>query len=103
MKMYILIKEDIPEGFAIVGAAHASLAAYLKFSEEPEVKEWISGINGPFYKVICKVGDLEFEKAKELEKHVIITESRLGNEEVAIAFMPREEWPKSFKFFRLWK
>ena len=100
MKMYILIKEDVPEGFAMLGAAHASLAAYLKFSEEPEVKEWISG---PFYKVICKVNDSEFEKAKELEKHVILTESKLDDKEIAIAFMPREEWPKSFKFFRLWR
>jgi hypothetical protein len=29
--MYILIKESVPPGFALVAAAHASLAAYLKF------------------------------------------------------------------------
>ena len=31
MKMYILIKDSVPIGYAIVAAAHASLAAYLKF------------------------------------------------------------------------
>jgi hypothetical protein len=34
---------------------------------------------------------------------VVLTESALGNEEVAIVFKPRKEWPKMFKFFRLYK
>ncbi len=100
MKMYILIKNSIPIGKAIVAASHASLAAYLKFEDRDEVKEWISG---PFYKTVCKVNDAEFEKAKETSDHVIITESSLGDDEVAIAFKPREEWPKPFKFFSLYK
>ncbi len=70
MKMYILIKESVPVGFALVGAAHASLAAYLKFKDTPEVNEWLSG---PFYKTICKVNDKEFEKAKSVEDNVVIT------------------------------
>jgi hypothetical protein len=61
MKMYILIKESIPIGFALVAAAHASLATYLKFREAPEVAEWLSG---PFGKAVCKVTDQEFEKAR---------------------------------------
>ena len=52
MKMYILIKESVPIGFALVAAAHASLAAYLRFREAPETSEWLSG---PFYKTVCKV------------------------------------------------
>jgi hypothetical protein len=43
MKMYILIKESIPEGFAILAAAHVSLAAYLKFKDSLEINEWLSG------------------------------------------------------------
>lgn len=100
MKMYILIKEDIPPGFALLGAAHASLAAYLKFQNTPEIGEWLSG---PFYKAVCKVSEQEFEKAKETEDHVVLTESALGHEEVALAFKPRHEWPKGFKFFKLYK
>jgi peptidyl-tRNA hydrolase len=100
MKMYILIKEDVPTGFAILAAAHASLAAYLKFKDTPEVAEWLAG---PFYKVICRVNDKEFEQAKTFPEHVVLIESALNNQEVAIAFTPREEWPKSFKYYRLFK
>jgi hypothetical protein len=100
MKMYILIKESVPTGFAVLAAAHASLACYLKFRETPETVEWLSG---PFYKVICRVGDAEFENAKQFVDHVILTESALDNQEVAIAFRPREEWPKPFKFYKLYK
>ena len=98
--MYILIKESVPLGFAVLAAAHASLAAYLKFRESAEIAQWLSG---PFYKVVCRVTDVEFEKAKTIEDHVILTESGLGGQEVAIAFKPREEWPRAFKFLRLYK
>jgi len=100
MKMYILIRESVPAGFAMLAAAHASLACYLKFKDTPEVAEWLAG---PFYKAVCKVSDEEFEKARELENHVVLTESALDNLEVALAFKPREEWPKHFKFYRLWR
>lgn len=100
MKMYILIKDDVPPGFAVLAAAHASLAGYLKFRDTPEVAEWLSG---PFYKAICRVSGPEFEKAKECDDHVVLTESALEGREVAIAFKPRAEWPKAFKFFKLYK
>ena len=96
--MYILIKDEVPPGFAILAAAHASLAAYLKFQEREETKQWISG---RFYKVICKVNDKEFQRAKQVPDHVVLTESALDNAEVAIAFMPREQWPKPFRFYKL--
>ena len=100
MKMYILIRDSVPEGFAMLAAAHASLAGYLQFQESQEIKEWLSG---PFYKVICKVNDKEFRKAKEFEDCVVLTESALDNQEVAIAFKPRNEWPKPFKFYKLYR
>ncbi len=43
MKMYILVRESVPTGFAILAAAHASLACYLKFRDSPEVATWLSG------------------------------------------------------------
>jgi hypothetical protein len=100
MKMYILIKETVPLGFAVLAASHASLAAHLKFKDTPEVTDWLSG---PFYKVVCKDTDEEFEKVKTIQDHVVLTELGLGGQEVAIAFKPREEWTKSFKFLRLYK
>jgi len=98
--MYILIKDTLPEGYAILAASHASLAAFLKFRDTPEVNEWISG---PFRKVICRVNTAEFDQAKTYIDNVVLTESSLDNQEVAIAFKPRKEWPKMFKFFKLYK
>lgn len=99
MKMYILIKEDVPLGLAMTAAAHASLAMWLKFGKCGYCERWLSS----FKKVICKVHDKEFENAKSVEDHVVLTEAALDGKEVAIAFMPREEWPKMFNFFRLYK
>jgi hypothetical protein len=100
MKMYILIKEAVPLGFQVLAAAHASLACYLKFRDSNEVAAWLSG---PFYKVVCRVSGEEFERAKAYEDHVVLTESGLDGQEVAIAFKPRDEWPKAFKFLKLFK
>ena len=100
LRMYILIREAVPAGFAVLAAAHASLAAYLKFADSPDVKEWLAG---PFYKAVCRVSDEEFAKAKETPDYVVITESALDGQEVALAFRPRAEYPKAFRFFKLFK
>lgn len=101
LKMYILVRESVPLGFAMVGVAHASLAAYLKFKDAPEVAQWLSG---PFYKTICKVSDRQFEQAKQAcGEFVVMAESALGGQEVALAFKPRSAWPKAFKFFPLYR
>ena len=112
LKMYILIKEDVDLGHAILAAAHASLGGYLTFTEwrsRMEASEIDSIVNTDrwqresFRKVICKVNDKEFEKAKEYPHHRVMTESGLDDQEVAIVFAPREEWPKFFKFLRLYR
>jgi hypothetical protein len=100
MKMYILVRDDIPLGFAMVAVAHASLAGYLKFRDTPEVARWL---DGPFFKAVCKVNATEFDNAKQVADHVVLTESALDGREVAIVFKPREEWPKMFKFLRLYR
>jgi peptidyl-tRNA hydrolase len=101
MRMYILIRDHVPTGFALVAAAHASLAAYLRFRETDEVRQWLSGA---FFKTICRVTDEQFESAKAAcPEHVVITESALGGRETALAFRPREEYPKAFRFFPLYK
>lgn len=100
LRMYVLIREAVPTGFAVMAAAHASLAAYLKFQHAPEVAEWLAG---PFYKAVCKVTDEEFERAKETPDHVVLTESALGGQEIAIAFKPRAEYPKAFRFLALYR
>ena len=100
MKMYILLKEDLPDKFAPLVAAHASLACYKKYEAEEAMQTWINGI---FRKVICRVNEKEFKNAKNVEKNVLITESALDNNEVALVFCPRAEYPKMFRFFKMWR
>ena len=100
MKMYILIPDSVPLGYAVLAAAHASLACYLKYRDDADVAAWLSG---PFSKVICRVSDSEFEQAKAVDDSVLLTESALSGQEVALAFRPRAEWPKAFKFYRLFR
>lgn len=99
MKMYILIKDQVPDKFAPVIAAHASLACYKKYEDDADMQTWINSV---FRKVVCKVNEKEFAKAKTVEKHVSLTESALDNAEVCLAFCPREEYPKAFRFYRMW-
>ena len=98
--MALALRQAEAGGFAVLASAHASLAAYLAFKDTPEMTEWVSGV---FYKVVCKVSDREFEAAKAHPRNVVLTESALGGQEVAIAFCPRQEWPKSFSFYRLYR
>ncbi|NQX78677.1 peptidyl-tRNA hydrolase [Gilvibacter sp.] len=100
LKMYILVKDSIPPGKAVVGVAHASLACYLEFADDQAIKQWL---DGPFYKTVCLVNEKEFEKAKSEPDRVVMTESTLDHQETVIAFKPREKYPKYFKFFRLYK
>jgi peptidyl-tRNA hydrolase len=99
MRMYILIRESTPIGYAMVAAAHASLAVYLQFKDTPEMAKWLSGT---LNKTVCKVSDEEFEKAKAVPDGVIVTEAGLRGAEVALAFRPRDRWPKAFQYFRLY-
>lgn len=100
LKMYILILESVPLEKAINSNAHASLACYLKFRDDPVMKEWLAI---SFAKVTCKVNAAEFAKAKECEDICVITESSLGGQEVAVAFKPRYEWPNVVKYAKLYK
>ncbi|AYN04036.1 hypothetical protein OIU80_14785 [Flavobacterium sp. LS1R47] len=99
MKMYIIIKDNIPDKLAPVIAAHASLACYKKFQENEDMIKWINGI---FKKVVCLANEIEFDKLKNETDFVVITESSLDNKEVALAFCPREEYSKKFKFLKMW-
>lgn len=105
MKMYILVLDSVPLGFAIVGVAHAAAAAILKWlnplseSPDPTMIEWLTS----FKKVVCKVTAQQLQEAKELAPdHIVLTESALNGEIVSVVFKPRAEWPEQFKKYRLY-
>ncbi|MBT32415.1 MAG: hypothetical protein CMO01_22355 [Thalassobius sp.] len=99
MKMYILVKRNVPDKLVPVISAHASLACFRKFEQDEDMQKWINQV---FKKVVCAVNDKEFENAKKEDKHILLTESALDNQEVCLAFCPREEYTKQFRFFKMW-
>jgi hypothetical protein len=101
LKMYILIVDDIDAGHTILGSAHAALACYLDFQDQPIVQDWAQY---SFRKVVCKVNRDQLERAKKYPYHRVMTESAFGpGYEVGIAFAPRREWPKFFNFLPLYR
>jgi hypothetical protein len=102
--MYICIKQSIPS-HKVLGAAHGVLMAHLKFAARASYQEWI---NNSFRKVVVEVSDDEFEYLKNFEndngsEYIIVTESGLDNQEIALVFCPRVDWPDIFKKFPLLK
>lgn len=97
--MYIIVMNDVPDKLVPVITAHASLACYKKFETNENMIKWINGI---FRKVICVANEAEFNLLKNETEFVLLTESSLDNKEVALAFCPREEYSKKFKFMKMW-
>jgi len=101
MKMYILVREEIPLGVAMNGVAHASLGCFLKFAGHRNMQRWLAD---SFKKVTCRVSDEELAAAiSECPDHIIITESVIGHATVCVAFLPQKEWPEVFGTFKLYK
>lgn len=99
MKLYVLVRESVPLGIAMVSVAHAPLCGYLKFQNDPDMQEWLQT---SFRKVVCVVSDKVFESCKKMDRHFVITESKYGGQETAIVFCPRKEWPRKFHYFRMY-
>ena len=102
MKMYICIKDDTQVGMAMNAAAHASLMCHLEYYDDDKYQQWLGK---SFKKVTCSVTDAEFAMLKTVEDHVIVTESRLDNAELAVVLKPRHDndWPEFVNLLKLWK
>jgi hypothetical protein len=102
MKMYICIKDELPVGIAMNSAAHASLMCHMEFSDDADYLNWLAG---SFKKVTCAVTPAEFAMLKQVDDHLVVTESRLNGQEVAIVLKPRQpnDWPEFVNLLKLWK
>jgi peptidyl-tRNA hydrolase len=102
MKMYICIKQDTPAGMAMNSAAHAGLMCHMKFCDDGDYLEWL---DKSFKKVTCAVTDAEFAMLKTVPDHLVVTESRLNNAELAVVLKPRHDndWPEFVNLLKLWK
>ena len=100
-KMYILILDDLEVGMSINTACHAAVACTLKYQDNADVQDWL---DTSFRKVTCKVSRKEFDMSMQREDdYVIMTELNLDSRETAVAFKPRDEYHKMFKFLKLYK
>jgi len=111
-KIYILVKDSVDLGHALLACAHSSLSCYLMWKgmdsalteDFVPVEVWAEK---SFRKVVCKVTQEEFDRAKDhglpLRDYRVMTESGCNNEEVAIVFRPRVEWSPFFKGLKLYR
>jgi len=102
MKMYICINDSTPVGMAMNAAAHAGLMCHMEFCEDGNYLEWLQK---SFKKVTCSVTPAEFAMLKQLDNHLIVTESRMDNAELAVVLCARHDndWPEFVNLLKLWK
>lgn len=100
-KLYILLLDDVPLGYAINAAAHAGCSAALGWRDDPDFETWAAT---SYRKVTCTVTQNQLAQCKLAcgGGWIDITESALGSKVVAVVFKPRDEWPKVFKHLRLY-
>jgi len=97
LRMYILIKSPLPFEVALCAAANAAVACYRRFARDEHMLRWV---NGSFFKAICRVNAAEFARAATVAEHVSVSMPG-APDPVALAFCPRPEWPKMFRFLPL--
>lgn len=102
LKMYILVKDSIDLGHAMLAVGHGVLSCYLRFADDEFMQKWVEC---SFRKCVCKVNDKEFENAKQFTGSVLMTESGLDGAETALVFCPRpvDKWDKPFTWYKLYK
>lgn len=84
LKMFIVLRWDLPAEPSVVAASHAGLGTYLTFIDNPLMQEWQKT---SFIKKIKRAKDFQhWQHLKTLGKHRVFTESSLNNAEVSIGF-----------------
>ena len=97
-RMYILVRQSTPRGWAVNGVGHVALMCYLKFKKHPDTKWWLKN---SFRKVTCLVSDEEFKLAKRAGDYVVFKEDDLDDMPLTMAFKPRHKYPCYFNGFKL--
>lgn len=93
--MPIVLRWDASPAVAAVACAHAGLAGYLRWKDDPVVQRWIDTV---FYKRVYQAENYEqFHIIRKWGDHQVLTESALDNAEVAVVFRP-QIWSKQLFF-----
>lgn len=99
LRMYILVRGDVNLSEAMAASANAAIGCFARYAHQPEVQDWA---HFSFRKVICRVTEVELQRAMKAESYVAVG-NELSSSPVALAFSPRSEWPKMFRFLSLYR
>lgn len=96
--MPMVLRPQISPAAAAIACAHAGLAGYLYWKDDPLVQEWISSV---FYKRLYRAFDLDMWSAiLRWPDALVLSESRLDHLPIIAVFKPRR-WHPSLLFNEL--
>ena len=99
-KMYIVIRDTVPDQFVPVICAHSSLICFLKHKEDKRMEEWL---DNSFRKCVVSAGVDEWNEVVQCKDYCIVHESALGDGIVALVFVPRDDFEPILRKLPLWK
>ena len=99
-KMYVVIRDSVPDNFVPVICAHSSLICYIKYKEDERLIDWL---HNSFKKCIISANDAEWEQVVHCKDYCVVQESALGGNIVALVFVPRDDFEPIIKKLPLWK
>lgn len=115
LKMYIVIKDSVPDKMVPVLVAHSTLGAHLKFSGIEEIRKdadlYSVWLKESYRKVVVKVNDKQFENIKRLDteftsKYGIYEgyeNKTLNGETSCLVLIARHgNLPKDLSYAKLW-
>jgi len=102
LAMYIIVKDTVPTGLGVNGAAHAAYIAAKTF-DSPIHREWEKY---SFRKRTCIVTEEQYEEAiSEIKKidgnYIEFNENDWFDQNITAAFEARYNWPPIFKQIKL--
>lgn len=102
MKLYIAVLDEFPDYMTPTLVAHSTLAAHLKFQNDPEYQKWLQD---SFKKCVLRVNQKEFDRISSLPKvHLGHESSTLEGRKSCVVVCPQsDELPNVLKFAKLWQ
>lgn len=101
LKMYLVLRWDLPIEMSVCAAGHAALGTYLTWETDPVMQKWKQT---SFVKIWCKaLHKSHWDFIKTLGEHRIFTESCLNHAETCLGFRVLENPNPILTELPLWK
>lgn len=104
-KMYIAVREDVPDFMVPTLVAHSVVAAHCIFNDDPKHPNYYEWITNSFRKVVVKVNKKEFDKISGMEWVYLGHENTTlnGEKSCAVTVVDYDNIPNVLKFAKMWK